>query len=236
MERRALEKILRGAMRMLEKYNPGRGKEVMFIMKEVEMRPYVEIFRGRVQTRSFDWALIRLVYEVSFLFHPYLGGLVGHKADWRNLDVKWISWALPDIASISDRTQIKISFHASSCILGLEHKTKDANMVKMLQLYKYNKDGKRYFAGMVDVNAIESLDVNNVLLGPIDPEGDGKARLQVEDSEKESMMIIKIYKKGTPTMKLNTKTQEMEIVPYYSLWYKWDDGEKELAIIKKAIE
>ena len=80
----------------------------------MDKRPYVDIYVGRVQTRSFDWSFIKVVLMVSVLYHPRHGrwiGLARLGADWRHLGVQWISWALPDIDSeFANHTQIKICF------------------------------------------------------------------------------------------------------------------------------
>ena len=112
-----LRRIILGMMGEVKKRNPGverTSREVMFIFREVDKRPYVDIYVGRVQTRSFDWSFIKVVLMVSVLYHPRHGrwiGLARLGADWRNLGVQWISWALPDIDSdFANHTQIKICF------------------------------------------------------------------------------------------------------------------------------
>ena len=106
----------------------------------------------------------------------------------------------------------------------------------LLKLYQIGKDGARFAAGMVAKDMIEDIQINEVRLAPLDPEDpEGKLRLQVPDDQKERMMLVKIYKKGPPVLRA-IKNGDMEVVPYRTLWYKWADGEKESALIMKALE
>lgn len=106
----------------------------------------------------------------------------------------------------------------------------------LIKLFGINKQGARYMTGMIDKEAIDDLSINEVRLGPLDPDDpEGKLRLQVPEEEKERMMVIKIYKKGPPVLRAN-RNGDMEVVPYKTLWYKWEDGEKELKILEKALE
>lgn len=106
----------------------------------------------------------------------------------------------------------------------------------LIKLYGINKQGTRYMTGMIDKDSIEDISINEVRLGPLDPDDpEGKLRLQVPDEEKERMMVIKIFKKGPPILRPN-KQGDMEVVPFRQLWYKWDDGERELKVLEKALE
>lgn len=241
-----LMRLIMEMMGEVKKRNPGvdgETREVMFIFRQVDKRPYVDIYVGRVQTRSFDWKFIKMIMMVSVLYHPRherwirlsrLGDV-----DWRDLGVRWISWALPDINSeFANHTQIKICFqyfivYVVSLFIPKQQTTMTGGLVK---IYQIGKDGARFPAGMIAKDSIDDVQVNQVMLAPLDPDDpEGKLRLQVPDDQKERMMVIKIYKKGTPVLRAN-KNGEMEVVPYRTLWYKWEAGEKERDLLMKALE
>lgn len=105
-----------------------------------------------------------------------------------------------------------------------------------MKLYQVGKDGTRYVSAMIAKDSIDDIIVSEVNLAPLDPEDpEGKLRLQVPDDQKERMMVIKIYKKGPPILRPN-RNGDMEVQPFKTLWYKWEDGQKEFGLLSKVLE